>query len=139
MSAMFSPLDEMIAGALGRWVVPGATRLQYIAQETHCSGDLWPAHSDAVRTSDPAPERFEPADEMRRICRWLIRFNVAPSDLLMQRGQKQIQPTDLKTKAVGAVIRELRKRAARSQERLSDSCGFDRTYISRVERGIISP
>ena len=57
----------------------------------------------------------------------------------MQRGQKQIQPTDLKTKAVGAVIRELRKRAARSQERLSDSCGFDRTYISRVERGIISP
>jgi transcriptional regulator with XRE-family HTH domain len=57
----------------------------------------------------------------------------------MQRGQKQIQATDLKTKAVGAVVREFRKRSGRSQERLSDACGFDRTYISRVERGIISP
>src|SRR6202790_1607942 len=26
-----------------------------------------------------------------------------------------------------------------SQERLSGECGFDRTYISRVERGIINP
>ena len=76
---------------------------------------------------------------MRRICRWLIRFNLAPSDLLMQRGQKQIQPTDLKAKAVGAVVREFRKQAGCSQERLSDACGFDRTYISRVERRIISP
>jgi transcriptional regulator with XRE-family HTH domain len=57
----------------------------------------------------------------------------------MQRGQKQIQPTDLKAKAVGVVVREFRKRAGRSQERVSDDCGFDRTYISRVERGIISP
>lgn len=57
----------------------------------------------------------------------------------MQRRQKQIQPTDLKAKAVGAVVRELRKQAGHSQERLSDECGFDRTYISRVERGIINP
>ena len=53
----------------------------------------------------------------------------------MQRRQKQIQPTDLKLKAIGAVVREFRKRAGRSQERLSGECGFDRTYISRVERG----
>src|SRR5579863_5362661 len=76
---------------------------------------------------------------MRRICRWLIRFKVAPSDLLMQRRQRQIQPTDLKARAIGAVVRELRERAGHSQERLSGECGFDRTYISRVERGIINP
>ena len=28
---------------------------------------------------------------------------------------------------------------SRSQENLSADCGFDRTYISRVERGIINP
>src|ERR1700680_932046 len=76
---------------------------------------------------------------MRRICRWLIRFNVSPSDLLMQRRTKQIQPTDLKMKAIGAVVREFREKAGHSQERLSGECGFDRTYISRVERGIINP
>ena len=57
----------------------------------------------------------------------------------MQPRQRQIQPTDLKAKAVGVVVRELRERAGHSQERLSGECGFDRTYISRVERGIINP
>jgi transcriptional regulator with XRE-family HTH domain len=57
----------------------------------------------------------------------------------MQRRQMQIQPTDLKAKAVGVVVRELRDQAGLSQERLSADYGFDRTYISRVERGIINP
>ena len=57
----------------------------------------------------------------------------------MQRRQRQIQPTDLKAKAVGVVVRELREQAGHSQERLSADCGFDRTYISRVERGILNP
>ena len=57
----------------------------------------------------------------------------------MQRRQKQIQPTNLKAKAVGIVVRELRKQAGHSQERLSADCGFDRTYISRLERGILNP
>ena len=57
----------------------------------------------------------------------------------MQRRQRQIQPTDLKAKAIGVVVRELRDRVGISQERLSADCGFDRTYISRVERGIINP
>jgi transcriptional regulator with XRE-family HTH domain len=57
----------------------------------------------------------------------------------MQRRQRQIQPTDLKAKAVGVIVRELREQAGHSQERLSGECGFDRTYISRVERGIINP
>lgn len=37
------------------------------------------------------------------------------------------------------MLREFRERAGQSQERLSADCGFDRTYISRVERGIINP
>jgi transcriptional regulator with XRE-family HTH domain len=57
----------------------------------------------------------------------------------MQRRQRQVQPTDLKAKAVGVVVRELREQSGQSQERLSNECGFDRTYISRVERGIINP
>ena len=57
----------------------------------------------------------------------------------MQRRQRQIQPTDLKAKAIGVIVRELRDQAGLSQERLSADCGFDRTYISRVERGIINP
>jgi transcriptional regulator with XRE-family HTH domain len=57
----------------------------------------------------------------------------------MQRRHKQIQPTDLKIRAIGAIVREFRKMAGHSQERLSGECGFDRTYISRVERGIINP
>ena len=76
---------------------------------------------------------------MRRICRWLICATIAPSNLASQRQKKQIQPAALREKAVGAVLREFRERAGRSQETLSAECGFDRTYISRVERGIINP
>ncbi|HLG96626.1 MAG TPA: helix-turn-helix transcriptional regulator [Bryobacteraceae bacterium] len=57
----------------------------------------------------------------------------------MQRRKKQIQPTDLRLRAIGAVVREFREEAGHSQERLSAECGFDRTYVSRVERGIINP
>ena len=57
----------------------------------------------------------------------------------MQRHKKQIHPSDLRLRAIGAVVREFRERAGHSQERLSAECGFDRTYISRVERGIINP
>lgn len=37
------------------------------------------------------------------------------------------------------MLREFRESAGHSQERLSAECGFDRTYISRVERGILNP
>lgn len=37
------------------------------------------------------------------------------------------------------MLREFRERSGLSQEALSAECGFDRTYISRVERGIINP
>ena len=112
-------------------------------KKTHVRSVLKNTTSDRDLAAFPqqlAPaSAFRRALQMRRICRWLIRFKVAPSDLLMQRRQKQIQPADLKMKAIGAVVREFRRRAGHSQERLSGECGFDRTYISRVERGIINP
>jgi transcriptional regulator with XRE-family HTH domain len=40
---------------------------------------------------------------------------------------------------VGAIVCEFRRRAGISQEQLAADCGFDRTYISRLERGILNP
>ena len=76
---------------------------------------------------------------MRHICRWLISATVTRLSLRMQRGPRQIQPTDLKKKAIGVVVSEFRRKAGFSQELLSAQCGFERTYLSRVERGILNP
>jgi transcriptional regulator with XRE-family HTH domain len=57
----------------------------------------------------------------------------------MQRRGRQIQPTDAKRKAIGLAVAEFRRKAGFSQERLSAECGFERTYLSRVERGILNP
>jgi transcriptional regulator with XRE-family HTH domain len=43
------------------------------------------------------------------------------------------------TKAFGHAIREARANRKLSQEQLAFDCGFDRTYISLVERGLRSP
>jgi transcriptional regulator with XRE-family HTH domain len=43
-------------------------------------------------------------------------------------------------KQFGKRIRELRqKRGFSSQEAFGDKCGFDRTYISGIERGVRNP
>ena len=42
-------------------------------------------------------------------------------------------------KAFGQTLREVRRERAVSQEQLALTSGFDRTYISLVERGIQSP
>ena len=39
----------------------------------------------------------------------------------------------------GDKIRELRKARGQSQEEFADLCGFDRTYISGIERGKRNP
>ena len=36
-------------------------------------------------------------------------------------------------------VAEFRREAGFSQERLGAECGFERTYVSRVERGILNP
>jgi transcriptional regulator with XRE-family HTH domain len=39
----------------------------------------------------------------------------------------------------GERVRELRKEQGLSQEGFADMCGFDRTYISGIERGVRNP
>lgn len=41
--------------------------------------------------------------------------------------------------ALGMAIRVARERLGLSQEKLADRCGFDRTYISLLERGKRNP
>lgn len=41
--------------------------------------------------------------------------------------------------ALGAVIKARREVLALSQEKLAERCGFDRTYISMLERGKRNP
>lgn len=57
----------------------------------------------------------------------------------MQGRRRQIQPANLRTKAIGFVVAEVRRRKGVSQEQLGADCGFDRTYVSRLERGILNP
>lgn len=40
---------------------------------------------------------------------------------------------------LGQAIRSRRERLGLSQEKLADKCGFDRTYISMLERGKRNP
>jgi len=62
---------------------------------------------------------------------------------LAQRPQKpirkQIQPETGTEKAFGQAMREIRKSKGVSQEHLALESGFDRTYVSLIERGINSP
>lgn len=53
--------------------------------------------------------------------------------------RKQIQPGRGPEKAFGRALREIRESKEISQERLGLEAGFDRTYISLIERGISSP
>lgn len=42
-------------------------------------------------------------------------------------------------KRFGQRVRELRKASGLSQEAFADKCGFARSYMSRVERGVANP
>lgn len=56
-----------------------------------------------------------------------------------KKSGKQIQPDSGPEKAFGIALRTVRKERGLSQERLALDCGFDRTYVSLVERGMRSP
>ena len=58
---------------------------------------------------------------------------------LRKRVRKQLQPEIGPEKAFGQALREIRKGKEISQEQLGLDAGFDRTYISLIERGINSP
>jgi DNA-binding XRE family transcriptional regulator len=67
--------------------------------------------------------------------------------LLAQRSKKkqtkprrrQIHPENGPERAFGLALREFRKATGISQEQFALDGGFDRTYISLLERGISSP
>ena len=52
---------------------------------------------------------------------------------------KQIQPELGPEKAFGRALRSLREERELSQETLAHEGGFDRTYVSLIERGLRSP
>ncbi len=58
---------------------------------------------------------------------------------MAQRLRKQIQPVFGPVKAFGLALREIRVSRQISQEELAFNSGFDRTYVSMVERGVRSP
>jgi transcriptional regulator with XRE-family HTH domain len=58
---------------------------------------------------------------------------------LAQRRGGQIHPNTGPEKAFGKSLKEIREGAKLSQEELGFQAGFDRTYISLIERGMRSP
>jgi transcriptional regulator with XRE-family HTH domain len=57
----------------------------------------------------------------------------------MRVTKKQVQPRLGPERAFGEVLRSQRKKVGLSQEKLASEGGFDRTTISLMERGLISP
>ena len=58
---------------------------------------------------------------------------------MAQRKNRQIQPSIGPEKAFGDALRQVREKRNLSQEQLGLEAGFDRTYISLIERGLQSP
>jgi transcriptional regulator with XRE-family HTH domain len=57
----------------------------------------------------------------------------------MVKRRRHIQPRFGPERAFGEVLRQLRKSRELSQEELGDMCNSERTFISMLERGLVSP
>jgi transcriptional regulator with XRE-family HTH domain len=57
----------------------------------------------------------------------------------MVKRRRHIQPRSGPERAFGEVLRQLRKSRELSQEELGDICNSERTFISMLERGLVSP
>jgi transcriptional regulator with XRE-family HTH domain len=57
----------------------------------------------------------------------------------MIRRRTHIQPRVGPERAFGEVLRQLRQDRRLSQEELGDACDSERTFISMLERGLVSP
>jgi transcriptional regulator with XRE-family HTH domain len=57
----------------------------------------------------------------------------------MRAIKKQVQPRSGPERAFGEILRSRRKKIGLSQEQLALETGFDRTTISLMERGLLSP
>jgi ribosome-binding protein aMBF1 (putative translation factor) len=53
--------------------------------------------------------------------------------------RRQVQPASGPEKAFGQALREIREEKGISQERLALDAGFDRTFVSLLERGLRKP
>jgi transcriptional regulator with XRE-family HTH domain len=58
---------------------------------------------------------------------------------LAKRATRQRQPEWGPAKAFGQALRDVRQQTGISQEQLGFDAGFDRTFISMIERGMQSP
>lgn len=63
----------------------------------------------------------------------------SPSKSSPRKSKRHVQPPAGTARAFGQAVRELRMLKGVSQERLALDAGFDRTYVSMIERGISSP
>lgn len=57
----------------------------------------------------------------------------------MRAKKKQIQPRSGPERAFGEVLRSNRRKSRLSQEKLAFESGLNRTTVSLLERGLISP
>jgi transcriptional regulator with XRE-family HTH domain len=57
----------------------------------------------------------------------------------MRAKKRQVQPRSGPERAFGDILRSRRKKIGLSQEQLAFETGFDRTTISLMERGLLSP
>ena len=57
----------------------------------------------------------------------------------MRGGQKHVQPLSGPEKAFGDAFRDARRRQKISQEKVAQEAECDRTTISLIERGLVSP
>ena len=57
----------------------------------------------------------------------------------MGKRRKHVQPTSGPERAFGEVLRQLREQRRLSQETLGANCESDRTFVSMLERGLVSP
>lgn len=53
--------------------------------------------------------------------------------------RRHVQPRSGPERAFGEVLRQLRISRELSQEELGDVCDSDRTFVSMLERGLVSP
>ena len=59
--------------------------------------------------------------------------------MFMRSGQKHVQPLSGPEKAFGDAFRNARRRQKVSQEKVAQEAECDRTTISLIERGLVSP
>jgi DNA-binding XRE family transcriptional regulator len=70
---------------------------------------------------------------------WDYRRQHSSIGLLAQQRRSHIHPRSGPERAFGQALREVRLERGLSQEELALEGGFDRTYISLLERGVQSP